>query len=392
MGRQQTIHRLVAEAATWAIGVRRDLHRWPELGNEEYKTSQRIKDELEKMDIKVSRMLETGLVGVIRQEEEKKVVALRADIDALPIQEEALLPYASVRKGLMHACGHDVHTAVLLGTARVLSQLKEQLNGSVKFIFQPAEETDGGAERMIKKGCLDHPKVDYVLGCHVKPDLPAGMIGIKYGKVHASSDTFRITIQGKGGHGAYPEQGIDAIATAAQLVVHAQSIVSRNTSPLNPAVISFGSFSGGTGKNIIADQVVLEGTLRALDPSSRAFLKTRLRQVARYTAKAALAEAQIEFTKGYPALINDNLMVDLIKDTALCESAIEKVVVLKEPSMGVEDFSFFLEKAPGAFFFLGSGYKGVENAGIHSGTFEVDEACIKIGILIETLAVLKLLE
>lgn len=392
MGRQQTIHRLVAEAAAWAINVRRDLHRWPELGNEEYQTSQRVKDELEQMGIPVSRMLETGLVAVIHQEETKKVVALRADMDALPIQEGVPLPYASLRKGLMHACGHDVHTAVLLGVARVLSQLKEELNGSVKFIFQPAEETDGGAERMIQNGCLENPKVDFVLGCHVKPDLPAGMIGLKYGKVHASSDTFRITIKGKGGHGAYPEEGIDAVAVAAQLVVHAQSIVSRNTSPLNPAVISFGRVSGGTGKNIIADQVILEGTLRALDQQSREFLKTRLRQVAKYTAKAALASAQIEFTKGYPALVNDNLMVDLIKDVAMCEPAIEKVIELKEPSMGVEDFSFFLERVPGAFFFLGSGYKGMENAGIHSGQFEVDESCIKTGILLETLAVLKLLE
>jgi amidohydrolase len=389
---RKAIYDFVDEAAEWAIGLRRGFHRWPELSNQEYRTSIRIKQELENLGIETEKVLDTGLVAIMNKNSNRKVVALRADMDALPIQEEVILPYASERKGVMHACGHDVHMAVLLGTAKVLNEIKEDINGTVKFIFQPAEETTGGAERMIKKGCLENPKVDYILGLHVKPDLPAGTLGLKYGKVHASSDMFRIVVKGKGSHGAYPELGIDAIVAASQIVTNAQSIVSRNVSPLNPAVITFGSFHGGNAMNIVSDRVILEGTLRALDKNTRDYLKTRLREVAKNTAKAAGASADVEFSKGYSALTNDNFIVDMIKELGMCEAGIDKIVELKEPSMGVEDFSFFLEKIPGAFFFLGSGYKGRENEGIHSGKFEVDEKCIKPGILIETLSVLKLLE
>ena len=382
---------LVRDAEEWAIALRRDLHQWPELGNEEYRTAERIKRELEDMDIDFQEMISTGVVGSIFKGADKKTVALRADMDALPIQETTLLPFASGRKGIMHACGHDVHMAVVLGTARVLNEIKDEINTNVKFIFQPAEETTGGARRMIRRGCLS-PKTDFMLGLHVKPDLPAGTIGIKYGKVHASSDTFQITVKGKHSHGAYPEMGIDAIAAAAQIVCGAQSIVARNVSPLNSAVITFGSFHGGTAVNLIADTVVLEGTIRALDTYSREFLKCRLKEIAQSIAKAYGARAEVKFKKGYPVLTNDNLVVDTVKEALICETAIEKVVELKEPTMGVEDFSYYLEKVPGAFFFLGSGYKGRENQGIHSGGFEVDETCIGIGIQLLVTAVLKLTE
>lgn len=381
----------IKEAGKWAISLRQDFHRWPELGNEEYRTAERILFELSRLDIETERMLSTGIVGSLKKIQGKKTVALRADMDALPIQESISLPFTSERKGIMHACGHDVHMAVMLGTAMVLSKIKDNINGNVKFIFQPAEETTGGAKRMIKRGCLG-PKTDYILGLHVKPDLPAGTIGIKYGKVHASSDMVQIIVRGKNSHGAYPELGIDAVAAAAQIVTGVQSIVARNVSPLNSAVISFGSIHGGTAVNLIADTVILEGTIRALDHSSRELLRNRLKEVAQWTAKAYGAKAEVKFKKGYPVLMNDNLVVDIVKNVAICETVIEKVVELKEPTMGVEDFSYYLEKVPGAFFFLGSGYKGRENEGIHSDGFEVDEKCIRVGIQLEVMSVLKLLE
>jgi len=382
---------LIKEAEKWAVGLRRDFHRWPELGNAEYRTAERIQSELDRFGIENRRMLATGIVGEIKTNPGKKTVALRADMDALPIQETAALPYASERRGIMHACGHDVHMAVLLGTARVLSEIKDKINGNVKFIFQPAEETTGGAKRMIKGGCLS-PKTDYILGLHVKPDLPAGSIGIKYGKVHAASDTFHIEVKGKNSHGASPELGIDAIAAAAHLISGIQSIISRNVSPLNSAVITVGSIRGGKAINLIADSVVLEGTIRSLDPSGRELLKKRLREMALWSARAYGAKAEVKIRKSYPVLMNDNLVVEILKNAAICETAAEKVVELKEPTMGVEDFSYYLEKAPGAFFFLGSGYKGRENEGIHTGGFEVDEKCIGVGIQTEVMAVLKLLE
>lgn len=382
---------LIKEAEKWAVGLRRDFHRWPELGNAEYRTAERIQSELDRFGIENRRMLATGIVGEIKTNPGKKTVALRADMDALPIQETAALPYASERRGIMHACGHDVHMAVLLGTARVLSEIKDKINGNVKFIFQPAEETTGGAKRMIKGGCLS-PKTDYILGLHVKPDLPAGSIGIKYGKVHAASDTFHIEVKGKNSHGASPELGIDAIAAAAHLISGIQSIISRNVSPLNSAVITVGSIRGGKAINLIADSVVLEGTIRSLDPSGRELLKKRLREMALWSARAYGAKAEVKIRKSYPVLMNDNLVVETLKNAAICETAAEKVVELKEPTMGVEDFSYYLEKAPGAFFFLGSGYKGRENEGIHTGGFEVDEKCIGVGIQTEVMAVLKLLE
>lgn len=382
---------LVREAGKRAVVLRQDFHRWPELGNEEYRTAERILSELAGLGIETKRMLATGIVGSLKKNQEKKTVALRADMDALPVAEEVNLPFSSERKGIMHACGHDVHMAVLLGTAMVLSRIKDKINGNVKFIFQPAEETTGGAMRMIRRGCME-PKTDFILGLHVKPDLPAGTIGIKYGKVHASSDMFQITVRGKHSHGAYPELGIDSVAAAAQIVTGVQSIVARNISPLNSAVITIGSIHGGTAVNLIADTVVMEGTIRALDHSGREFIKSRLKEMGQQTARAYGAKAEVKFKKGYPVLMNDNLVVEMIKNVAICETAVEKVVELKEPTMGVEDFSYYLEKAPGAFFFLGSGFKGRENEGIHSGGFEVDEKCIRVGIQMEVMSVLKLLE
>lgn len=386
------INDLAEEAEDWAIELRRFFHQWPELGHEEFKTSDKIRQELIDLGIETESMLKTGIIGVLKGAKPGKVIALRADMDGLEIEEQTSLPFASARKGVMHACGHDVHMAVLLGTARVLSEIREELCGSVKFIFQPAEETTGGAEGMIKKGCLENPKVDYMLGLHVKPELPAGTLGVRYGKVHASSDMFKILVQGAKGHGAHPEQGIDAILCAAQIITSLQGIVSRNISPLKSAVISVGTIHGGSARNIIADHVVLEGTIRTLERGNREYLKERLREVVRFVAKANMVKGEIAFKRGYSPLINDNLVVDTIKEAAIYGDAVDKIIELKEPTMGVDDFSAFLERVPGAFFFLGSGYKDKDNPGLHTGNFEVDERCIKTGILAEILSTLKLME
>lgn len=406
------IMKTIEETEDWAINIRRELHKWPELSGEENHTRDRIEREMLSLEISTERILETGLVGTLNlgspssEQAHHKVVALRADMDALPIEEECKSEFCSKRDKVMHACGHDVHMAVLLGTARVLSKIKNQINGTVKFIFQPAEETTGGAERMIKEGCLkvntEDRKVDYILGLHVKPDLTAGTIGLKYGKMHASSDLFSITVKGKSAHGAYPHEGIDTIVISAQMISNVQSIISRNINPINSAVITFGSIHGGNAKNIITDTVVMEGTIRTLNPNTRELLKNRLAEIVEYTAEANRATAEIHFEAGYPATVNDDRVVDKIKeatsqvleytalDTRLKEQL--KIEKIEDPTMGVEDFAYFLKEIPGAFFYLGSGFEEKQNPGLHSGKFHVNEDCIKIGILAEVLGCLKLLE
>jgi amidohydrolase len=367
----ENLLQLVEEATPWAISLRREFHRWPELGNEEYRTIQRIKTELNSMGIPTKQLIKTGLVGMIEgetkdkvgsepsakeQDRRRRVIALRADIDALPIQEKVRLPFSSERDNHMHACGHDVHAAVLLGTARVLSKFKNNIDGTIKFIFQPAEETTGGAERMVVAGCLKEPEVDSVFGFHVKPELMAGKVGIQYGRVHASSDMFRVRVKGMATHCAYPDRGVDALVTACQIVNSLQAIISRAVNPLDPAVISVGSLHSGNAVNIIADEAMLEGTIRTFDSNTREYLRNRVKEVVEYTAKAAGGSAEVEFYPGYDALINDDQKVDYVKSIAINSLGSDNVVEIKHPSMGVEDFTYYLKKTPGAFFFVGSGF------------------------------------
>ncbi|MDD4583688.1 MAG: M20 family metallopeptidase, partial [Eubacteriales bacterium] len=265
---KEDLKKSVEEITPWAVNLRREFHSWPEVGNQEYCTTERIKRELDAMGISTKQPLNTGVIGLLGSDRDESI-ALRTDIDGLPIQERIRLPFSSERQGFMHACGHDVHTAVLLGTAKVLSEHKDKIKGSVKFIFQPAEETTGGAERMIDAGCLKDPKVQSIYGFHVKPEIVAGKIGLKRGRVHASSDMFTIRIQGVASHGAYPDCGVDALVSASQIVANLQVIVSRNISPLDSAVITVGSFHSGTGVNTIADRAILEGTIRSFDPMTR---------------------------------------------------------------------------------------------------------------------------
>lgn len=394
------------DAAVRAIALRRELHRWPEPGNEEFRTIKIIERELKSLGLRVEQPLPTGLMCTIpceRQFEstgggatdadgevgEEKGIALRADIDGLPIRERVELPFSSSLQGYMHACGHDVHTAVLLGAARVIRENKHMLRRDVKLLFQPAEETTGGAERMIAAGCFRNPDISSVYGLHIKPELTAGKIGIKYGRVHAASDMFHIRIKGRGSHGAFPEKGVDALLTGCQIVNSLQTAVSRSISALDPAVLTVGTFRGGTAANIIADEVILEGTIRSFNPEVGSVLRQRTESIVRFTALAAGAEGTVTFTKGYPALINDEDATTHLMQLALDLVGRENVTELTEPSMSVEDFSYYLNNAKGTFFFLGSGFPHRENPPIHSGNLYVNEECIETGILIMSALCLK---
>ncbi len=366
------------------VAIRREFHQNPELSNEEYKTQNKILDYLKRLNIPAQKCAKTGVVGQIGSS--GIVVALRADIDALPIQEVSDYYFKSVNPGVMHACGHDIHTTILLGVAKILSEL--QLNGTVKFLFQPAEETTGGALPMIDEGVLDNPKVDYVFGLHVMPYLEPGKIEIKKGQLNAASNAIKIKVIGKKGHGAYPESGVDAIIIAAHIVSALQSIVSRNTSPLNSVVLSLGSIHGGTKSNIICDEVILKGTMRTLNPETRVFMKNKIKEISELQAKSFGGICEVSFEDGYEALINNNDLIESIYSLGNKILGKENVVYKEYPSMGVEDFSYFSNRVPSAFFHLGC-KKSKTDLALHNSNFDLDESCIKTGILMEVMLVLK---
>lgn len=389
---QNWIKKKIDEYREWMIEVRRHLHRFPETGDQEFETTKYIQSLLEEMGIKTENILPTGVVGILEAGRQGgKCIALRADIDALPIQEETDLPFRSERDGYMHACGHDMHMAGLLCAARILSDCRDQLTAPVKFFFQPAEETEGGAERMVKAGCLSNPEVHHVLGWHAFPEYPAGTVVVKYGYTHASSDLFDITVRGVKSHGAYPEAGVDAILAASQIVVSLQTIVSRNIAASDPCVITIGKFHSGTAPNIISDRAEISGTIRTASPSVRQRVLERLKETAENTAKALGAEAVVRFRPGYIAQKNDDAVVELIEKTALDCLGPEKVFHQELTSMGVEDFAFFSREKPSAFFFVGTGYPDRHNYGIHHGRFEANEDALDTAVLTEVMACLRLM-
>lgn len=376
------------------VSIRRDLHQHPELGLEEYRTSTLILDCLKQWNINVTQLIgETAIVGLIEGKAGDKTIGLRADMDALPIEEKTGAPYASLIPGKMHACGHDVHTTILLGAAYVLSKLKNEYRGNVKLFFQPAEETVGGAKMMIEAGCMQHPKVDHVLGLHVRPTLEVGEIGIHYGKCHAASDTITITIHGKQAHGAYPQDGIDAILIASHVIVALQSLVSRNLSPFESAVLSLGMIEGGTAGNIVCNKVTIRGTLRTLDQKTRLFMKQRIVEVAENTAKAFLGSANVDIEEGYAPLINAHAITDVVCHTAEKLVGEDNVIIMDHPSLGVEDFAYFAEAVPSCFYSLGTSNKakGIQST-LHENTFDIDEEAIKVGVCLQVLSTLNLLK
>lgn len=364
------------------ISWRRELHKIPELGFKLYNTSGYIAEQLENMGIKYSIAAESGIVALIEGVENGSTVALRADMDALPVFEETGLPFASTN-GCMHACGHDAHAAMLLGAAKILSDNKMHLKGNVKLLFQPAEENEGGAERMIKEGCLLKPRVDAVFGLHIgnlPPEVGGGMIGVKSGALLASIDRFVIKVRGKGGHGAAPEKCIDPILIASEIVCSLQKIVSREISSLNSAVLTVGRINGGTAFNIIPGEVVIEGAVRTLNDTDRTLIESRIKEIAQGISVANRAQAEIIYFKQYPVLINDAEFTEMLAASAEKVVGSDKVVFMKQPIMGSEDMAYFLNKVPGTFFFLGSNNidKGIVYPH-HNSKFDIDEDVLWIG-------------
>lgn len=359
------------------INWRREFHEHPELTWQEVRTGNRVAEEMEKMGIEVQRMSKTGVVGILQGSKPGKTVALRADMDALPIIEKTEVPYRSKNEGTMHACGHDGHTAMLLGAAKIVSSLKNQLSGAVKFIFQPAEEGGLGALRMREEGVLQ--EVSAILGIHLWAGLPTGMVSLEPGPRMASADKFKITVTGQSGHGSMPHQGVDALIAAGSILMDLQSIVSREISPLEPAVVSIGTLNGGAGWNIICNEVTMEGTTRAFNPDVRRQLLKSIERIIKNTASSYRAQAQLDVTPITPPTINHALISGMFADV------VEKlygqdVIVKMEKVMGGEDFAYLSESVPGIMAFLGvrNDEKGL-NYPHHHEKFNIDENALPIG-------------
>jgi amidohydrolase len=370
------------------ISMRRVLHSIPEASFGEKKTQAQIVAFLEKAGIAhKSGLAGTGVSGLIkvgggRGGGKVRTIGLRADMDALNLTESTGLPFASKHKGYMHACGHDAHMAVMLGVAMALKALGNRLPGNVRLIFQPAEETPpGGALGMIKAGVLRSPRVDAVIGVHVDPVLPAGMVGINAGPISAAADDFYVRIMGKAGHGSSPHRGIDAIAVAAQFITALQNVVSRRVSALDSVVVSIGRISGGQKHNIIADEVEMEGTVRTRKADLRRQVPAMIREVLRGTCAAFGARGEFTYLKGYPAVVCDRALTERVR--TWCSELLGKGRVVRTPGleMGGEDFAYFARKVPGTFMLLGVGNprKG-KTALLHHPRFDIDEDALKIGV------------
>lgn len=383
MNRERLVE-LTDASYAWAVEKRRSLHRIPEEGFKEFKTQKLICETLEELGIPYTTR-RTWVIGLIEGAYESPTIALRADIDALPIQETNGLPFASEHDGWMHACGHDVHTAIQLGTARMLSSIRDRLHGKVKLLFQPAEETVGGALPMVQAGALEEPHVDACYGLHVQPYLSLGTIETRYGTLNASSDELIIEIFGRGGHAAYPENSVDTIVCAAHIITALQTLVSRNVSPLSSAVLSFGSISGGKAGNVISDYVRLYGTLRTVDNELHMFARKRVEEIARCVAEGFGATVKIEWPDSYSALVNHARETNVVLNLARELFGRENVKLKEHPSMGAEDFSYLIEECPGAFYHIGcTPLQDLPAPALHSPKFFADERCIHQGMMMQT--------
>ncbi|MEP7142464.1 MAG: M20 family metallopeptidase [Ferruginibacter sp.] len=379
---QQQIKTLAKKYSGEFISIRRHLHAHPELSYQEFETSGFVQEKLRALNIPFEIKAVTGVIGLLHGKNPgKRVVALRADMDALPIIEENDIPYKSTRPGVMHACGHDVHTSCLLGAAKILSELKEEWEGTVKLIFQPGEEKNpGGASILIKEGVLENPAPQNIFGMHVHTTLPAGKLSFRGGMVMASADEIYITIKGKGGHAAAPQYTADIILIASHLIVSLQQIISRNNSPFNPSVLSITSFQGGNTTNVIPSEVKLMGTFRAMNEAWRFKAHDLIKKQSTELVHSMGAEIDIKIDIGYPFVLNNEQLTSAARLKA--ESFLGKENVEEtELRMGAEDFAFYSHKIPGCFFRLGTGNvtKGITIGG-HTPTFNIDEDAIEIGM------------
>lgn len=375
------------------IEIRRDFHMNPELSSKEFRTMDKICQHLDSWGIEHTKNGQrTGIVAIIRGAKPGKTVGLRADIDALPVEEKNDVPYRSLKAGIMHACGHDIHTSVLLGAGRILKNMEADLAGNVKLFFQPAEETTGGAVRMIQEGCLENPKVDYVLGVHIDPFLEVGKVKIKEGKLYAASDMFTIKIKGKSSHGASPDKGVDAVVIAANVILSLQTVVSRNVSPLQSVVVTVGTINGGKRDNIISEYVEMAGIVRTLDPETRVLVKEKMKNIVENIAKGMGGEGELIFSDSYAPLINDKAVTQKLREVMIEAIGRENVVEKEFPNMWAEDFSYFAQAVPSCYFDLGVRSKDKEGVDLHNGSLLPDEKSISKGIYLQVKNTLALLE
>jgi amidohydrolase len=374
----KSIQAHTAEQKDFIIKTRRDLHQIPETAYTEHKTSAYVSEALNREGLHVQTgMARFGVVGLMDTKRPGPTLMIRADMDALPIEEATGLPFASVHQGAMHACGHDAHMAMVLGAARVLNGMREKLSGNIKFLFQPAEEGPGGAKPMIDAGVMENPRVDYAVGCHVWPAIPEGTLGIKPGVFMAAMNRFDIKIIGEGGHGAMPHLCVDALEVGTQVVSALQRIVSRHMNPLQPTVLTIGRFHAGTAFNIIPGVAEMSGTTRTFDTEIWRTLEARIEKVVRGVCEAMGARYQLSFRFSYPPTVNDPEFSETVRASA--ERIVGKDrVVEPEPTMGGEDMSYYLQKTKGCFFALGVGRKGVAN--LHHSKFDFNEDVLLLGV------------
>ena len=390
----EEVRDLVHEVAGRVVALRREFHSHPELGFQEHETSARVSATLSELGVEHRNgVARTGVLGTIRGVAPGgAALLLRADMDCLPIREENEVPYRSLRDGLMHACGHDGHTAILLGVAHVLTRLRDRFRGSVRLAFQPAEEGLGGAEPLIAEGALSDPDCEAAFALHLWNSLPTGTIGLREGAAMAAVDEFRIKVAGRGGHGAEPMATADPIVAAAQIVTALQTIVSRNLDATDSGVVTVAAIHGGKAYNVIPESVDLLGTLRSFRPETRLLLRQRVREIAESVARGMGCRAEVEMIEGYPSTINDPTMTRFARKVAEDVAGSGKVVDSR-PVMGSEDFSYFLRKVPGAFVFLGSNNpeKGFVHPH-HSPRFDFDESSLTVGVEFLSMLALRFLE
>ena len=371
----------------------RIIHQNPELGGREVETAVLVERRLLAMGLRADRITETGIVGLLQGSKPGKTVALRAELDALPIQEETQLPWSSQNPGIMHACGHDFHTAALLGAAQLLAAHRQELAGSVKFFFQPDEEGEGGAQPMIAAGCMQDPVVNAVFGFHCDSQLPVGEVSVMDGRICAASNPFQITLRGKGAHGARPQDGDDVIVAGAQIINALQTIVSRRTAPTEPVVISVGTFHSGTAGNVLATEAKLTGIIRTLGGEIRHQVTQEFRRMVETLALAYGVEAEVVIEESYPGILNDPAMTRLVRRSAGELLGSGKVHPGRIPSMGTDDFGYFSRRAPGCFFQVGTADPHwPERWHSHTPQFRISEAALPLAAALYAKIVLDYLE
>jgi len=368
---------ILAEQEKYVLDLRREFHMHPETSWNEKRTSKRIKEELAKIGISYQEYADTGVAAVIKGSNAGKTAALRADMDALKVEEKTDLEFKSKNEGIMHACGHDGHTAMLLGTARALYEIRDQLAGNVKLIFQPAEEMVQGAAKMVEEGVLDD--VDGIMGIHLWADLPTGKINVEAGPRMASGDYVIVEFTGKGGHGSMPHQGVDPIVMASSFVLDSQAILSRETNSLDPVVLTFGKMKSGSRFNVIPDKAEIVGTLRCFSEKTRVQASKAIKRYAEKTAKAYRGEAEVTIQKGTPPTINDQRAAEIARSAAQKIIAAEDLIAM-DKTTGSEDMAYYLREVPGVIAFVGAGFEDEEqNYPHHNSKFKINEDSLKIG-------------